>query len=292
MEPTFMNDGSERMRYRDPAIPLYIVKGDLVSLRNMTFLCHWHEDVELTLCLNGYQTYIVNGQSIRIDEGCALFVNARQLHSCHTTDGSDCQYLCICFRPELLYANAAIRDRFVLPILTNPQLPWLLLRPENSAHEQLLELLKALPTAAGREMEALGLLQIFWQGLLGISGSVSSSDESTPVQTLRQMLTFIRTNYQERITLQEIAAAGGVCRSKGCQIFRKYLHTTPNEYLNSFRLEMSIEMLIGSSKSITEVAHECGFSSSSYFTELFTMRKGCTPSAYRNSVPEIPSSRI
>ena len=281
MEPTFMTDGSERMRYRDPSIPLYIVQGDLVSLRNMVFLAHWHEDIELMLCLKGYQTYNVNGQAIRVDEGCAIFVNARQLHSCQTTDGTDCQYRCICFRPELLCANAAIRDRFVLPILTNPQLPWLILRPENPDHAPLLNILKALPPEAGHEMEALGLLQIFWQGLHGLSGGTESGGESAHVQTLRRMLTFIRTHYQERITLQDIAEAGGVCRSKGCQIFRECLQTTPNEYLNSFRLEKSMELLTGTALSITAIAQECGFSSGSYFSELFAKCKGCSPTAYR-----------
>ncbi len=288
MESTFMSDGSERMRYRDPAIPLYIVQGDLISLRNMVFLAHWHEDIELVLCLKGYQTYNVNGQSIRVDEGCAIFVNARQLHSCHTTDGTDCQYRCVCFRPELLYANTAIRDRFVLPILTNPQLPWLMLRPENPAHAPLLDILRALPSEAGREMEALGLLQIFWQGLYGLSGSLEAEGESAHVQTLRRMLSFIRTHYQERITLQDIAEAGGVCRSKGCQLFRECLQTTPNEYLNSFRLEKSMELLTGTVLSITAIAQECGFSSGSYFAELFAKCRGCSPTAYRSTARNAP----
>lgn len=286
MEAFFMSDGSERMRYRDPAIPIYIVRSDLLSLPNMVFLCHWHEDVELLLPLQGYLTYNVNGRSIRVDEGCAVFVNARQLHSCQSADGTNCQYLCVCFRPELLCANAAVRDRFVLPILTNPELSWLLLRPENPANSSLLDLLRALPTETGREMEALGLLQIFWQRLHERFGNTAPSAASAHVEPLRQMLTFIRTHYQERITLQEIAQAGGVCRSKGCQIFRRYLQTTPNEYLNSFRLEMSVELLSGTSRTVTEIAHECGFSSGSYFSELFAMRKGCSPTTYRRAVPK------
>lgn len=132
-------------------------------------------------------------------------------------------------------------------------------------------------------MEALGLLQIFWQRLHKQFGDAAPGVASSPAEPLRRMLTFIRTHYQERITLQEIAQAGGVCRSKGCQIFCHSLQTTPNEYLNSFRLEMSVELLVSTSKTITEIAHECGFSSSSYFSELFAQSKGCSPTAYRQA---------
>lgn len=283
MDAIILNDGSERMRYRDPAIPLYIVHSNLRSLPNMAFLCHWHEDVELLLPLRGHLTYNVNGQSIQVEEGNAIFVNARQLHASQSTDGSDCQYLCVCFRPELLCANEAIRDRFVLPILANPELPWVLLRPEDERHAPLLDLLKALPEEPAQAMAALGQLHLFWQKLHEAFGDAATSDEPIPVEPLRRMLTFIRTHYQERITIREIAQAGGVCRSKGCQIFRQYLQTTPNEYLNSFRLEMSAEMLLSTTRSITEIALECGFSSSSYFSQLFTARKGCPPTMYRQA---------
>ncbi len=95
------------------------------------------------------------------------------------------------------------------------------------------------------------------------------------------MLEFIRTNYRRRLSLEQIAASGGVCRSKCCRIFRRYLGRSPNEYLNSFRLEKGMELLRETGMSVTEIAYACGFGSPSFFTELFTRYKGCPPTAYR-----------
>lgn len=97
----------------------------------------------------------------------------------------------------------------------------------------------------------------------------------------KQMLDFIRTHYQEKIALDSIAAAGGVCRTKCCQIFRQHLGRTPNDYLNSFRPEKGMQLLKSTRMSITEIADACGYGSASYFTETFTRMKGCSPTQYR-----------
>jgi len=52
-------------------------------------------------------------------------------------------------------------------------------------------------------------------------------------------------------------------------------------YLTEYRISKSIELLADSSRSMTEIAWKCGFSGSSYFTETFRKRLGCTPTEYR-----------
>lgn len=99
---------------------------------------------------------------------------------------------------------------------------------------------------------------------------------------VRQMLDYIRTHYPERITLERIAASGGVCRPQCCRLFRQYLGLTPNGYLNSFRLEKGMELLRSTNLSVTEIA-ACGYSGSSYFAERFLQAKGCTPTQYRQA---------
>ena len=69
-------------------------------------------------------------------------------------------------------------------------------------------------------------------------------------------------------------------------IFLKYskqlTNMTPAHYLNYCRVEAAAEMLGADlSKSVTEVALACGFSSSQYFASVFRRHYGCTPNAYR-----------
>lgn len=288
MNLTVMQDGSERIHYRDPTIPIYVSRGDLRRFPHMSALCHWHEDVELLMPLRGYLTYNVSGINQVIREGNAIFVNARHMHYGFSADGTDCDYLCLTFRPQLLCANEEVKNRYVLPVLASPHFTHLVLRESIPEHRPLLAAVRRIATldqekAPGYEMLELSNLYILWQGIFRLAGSQLAEAVSTDVNALvqKQMLEFVRTHYQERISVDAIAAAGGVCRTKCCQLFRRYLSRTPNDYLNSFRLEKGMELLKSTSMTVTEIADACGFGSASYFTELFTRQKGCSPTAYR-----------
>ena len=288
MALTILRDGSERIGYDDPAFPVYIRKSDLSLFPEKVFLCHWHEELEFLMPLKGYLCYNINGETVTVRQGEAIFVNSRQLHYGFSADGSDCDYLCICFHPQLLCANEEIRSRFVLPLLTSCGVTHMLLRPGCPEHRDVLCGILRLgeldrEKQPGYELQLVSVLYQLWHGLLSLArqqiGEESSADSNVLVQ--KKMLEFIRTHYAEKLTVDAIAASGNVCRTKCWQIFRKYLNQTPNEYLNSYRLEQGMQLLKSTRLSVTEIAQSCGFSSSSYFTELFTRQKGCTPTQYR-----------
>ena len=290
MDLEIMLDGSEKVRYRDPAIPIYVSRGDLKGMTNMAALCHWHEDIELLLPLQGHLTYNVNGTQVTVQEGNAIFVNSRQMHYGFSADGTDCIYICVTFRPQLLCANETIRDRYILPVLTSTRFSHMVLRRGIPEHRPLLAAICRIDGLEreenpGKEMLQLANLLELWQGIYRLAedriNEAASADGNVRIQ--RQMLEYIRTHYQERISVDAIAAAGGVCRTKCCQIFKKYLGRTPNDYLNSFRLEKGMELLKSTGMSVTEVANSCGFSNPSYFTEMFTKHKGCSPKEYRKT---------
>ena len=84
-----LGDGSEKIHYQNPEIPIYIGYGKLSVFQNMASLSHWHEDVEFSMPVKGYLNYNVNGEQIKIEEGNAIFVNSRQLQYGFLADGTD-----------------------------------------------------------------------------------------------------------------------------------------------------------------------------------------------------------
>ena len=102
-------------------------------------------------------------------------------------------------------------------------------------------------------------------------------------QIMRRMTGYIQQNYMRRITLEEISAAGTVCRSRCCMLFRRLMNVTPNEYLTRYRLEKAC-LLLGARVSVTEAAFASGFRGTSYFSETFKRIYGLTPSEYRNEI--------
>lgn len=285
MNLNVMSDGSEQINYQNPAVPIYIGYGLLQNFSNMASLCHWHEDVELVMPVKGYLSYNINGNRVFVGEGDAIFVNSRQMHYGYTSDGSDCEYICICFKPDLLCGHTYFYEQYVIPILMNQSFPYLVLRKEKPEHSRLLNLIRFIGKIKERNLILMGKLHELWQEIYDLIYDLAETERDVNcdenVQIFRQMVAFVNEKYQERISLAQMAAAGGVCRSKCCQIFKKYMGYTPNDYVNLFRLEKAMVLLRESDLTITEVANAVGFGSSSYFAEIFSKQKGCTPTTYR-----------
>ena len=53
------------------------------------------------------------------------------------------------------------------------------------------------------------------------------------------------------------------------------------QYINSLRIQKSMEMLSSSEKTITEICYENGFSDIRYFSYIFKEYVGLTPRDYR-----------
>ena len=56
---------------------------------------------------------------------------------------------------------------------------------------------------------------------------------------------------------------------------------TPAAYLRDYRLAKAKKLLISSDQTITEIAHECGFSSSQYFSRVFSKVEANSPEQWR-----------
>lgn len=67
------------------------------------------------------------------------------------------------------------------------------------------------------------------------------------------------------------------------RIFSQIYHTTPVAFLVSLRINKAKELLHASSLSIAEIATQCGFSSTHYFSTKFRDQTGLTPTEFKKT---------
>lgn len=284
-----MGDRSEVVRYDRSGLPLYIRTGDLTRYSDMRAPCHWHEDIELLRVLSGRMRYYINGQEILLHSGDSVVVNSRQMHFGYDFRREECIYHCILFHPSLFTGGQLLVQDYIRPILAE-QSPeyWHLLSGTELGNQaavcadQIIQMKEQGRVAY--ELEAVGLLHILWAGLWrsAAEGSELNRPHHDPdVEIQKTMAAFICQYYGEKLLLEDIAAAGHVSRSKCCQIFRRFMGQSPIDYLNTYRLKVSRDLLAETTKSVTEIALACGFNHLSYFSRLFLRTYGCTPSEYR-----------
>lgn len=111
--------------------------------------------------------------------------------------------------------------------------------------------------------------------------------ESSPA-TLRRAVAFIDEHVGQDLTAVDIAAASFVTVRAVQLAFRRYLGTTPREYLRRVRLERAHRDLIAADPardSVTAVAYRRGFASPSRFASYYHRAYGTTPSRTLRGCP-------
>lgn len=265
---------------------------------------HWHSEAQFSYVTKGIVRFRAAGQEYSIGQGEGIFFNCNCIHEAVSdVPGDESRYLCIKFAPSLIYGQASsrIRSRYIDPIIYSSQLQAVPLQNDEWKHK-ICDLLERLTEAyeqeqVGYEIRVATCLMEIWLLLYeNISPdmeetiSISYSDKQRS-ETLHK---FIHENYTEKITLDDIAGAAHVSRGECCRIFKRLHHTTPFQYLIRFRLSESIKLLSETDYSISQIAQQVGFGSSSYYTECFKRELHCTPHKYRqqlNHMPSIPEEK-
>jgi AraC family L-rhamnose operon regulatory protein RhaS len=82
-------------------------------------------------------------------------------------------------------------------------------------------------------------------------------------------------------SIHEMARSCGLGVTQFIHHVRLIANVTPAQYVNRCRLDLAARLLRNGRVSVTDVALECGFSSSQYFATVFQRRYGCTPREFR-----------
>lgn len=118
-------------------------------------------------------------------------------------------------------------------------------------------------------------------GLVGISRDVGSPSDIDPMFVrISKTLEAIKNQPEHNWRIAEIAVGAGMSVAQLERYFAKLFQLTPIQWITSLRLERAIS-LIHSDMSISDIAHECGFSDHSAFSRTFLRHVGLSPRDYR-----------
>lgn len=94
---------------------------------------------------------------------------------------------------------------------------------------------------------------------------------------------YIDTHYQENITLDQLAELNHVSKYHLAHAFTEEYGISPINYLISKRISEAEHLLRTTDFSLSLISNTTGFSSSSYFAQIFRKQKGMSPTEYRKS---------
>lgn len=128
-----------------------------------------------------------------------------------------------------------------------------------------------------------------------LTSNVNSHSDSAPLVAspnineeddafMRRLLEFVEKNLgNSEVGVEEMASATATSRSSLNRKMKHLLGITPADFLKEARMKRAQQLLITTSRGVTDIAYSCGFSDPKYFSKCFKASTELSPSEYRVS---------
>ena len=135
-------------------------------------------------------------------------------------------------------------------------------------------------TRAAMDSLMLRLLDCLIENYQLGQGQIEADENDTDAR-MRQMMQYIINHIHEEISLSDLADEMYVSTSTLSRIFKKSTGMYFTDYVMRLRVRTSLGLLRTSEQNLTQIAMNCGFSTSAAFNRSFKKVTGMMPSEYR-----------
>jgi len=119
-------------------------------------------------------------------------------------------------------------------------------------------------------------------GLVGVSRDLHvPADQPSGYQELAAAIRHVQKHYHEPLRIEDLARLSSLSVYQFEQRMKRVFQLTAGQFITKTRIEAACHLLRKSTKTIAEVAVECGFYDQSAFSRQFKATAGLTPGAYR-----------
>lgn len=236
------------------------------------------------LCI-GDRTYTVRENNI-------VFINNNQLHKVIPRSREEFQIVSfvvnwtefskwlkcqgLCFDLDLLRQHMLSTELFTVSTEN--------LAPLQDVFHNLYEELEAKKAGQGPFLYAL-LLQSFIllnrELLLSIGETYVDSRTESLSDNIAAIVDYIGENYHEQISLSHIARQFWINPSQLSRNFKREIGVNITEFIRATRMYYAKELLIKTSKNVSEIGFDVGYNNTAYFNTVFLQETGVSPSAFR-----------
>ncbi|MFC5448821.1 AraC family transcriptional regulator [Paenibacillus aestuarii] len=273
----------------DTSSPLHIK----VNRLHNGYRAHRHDYLEFSYVLEGSGSEVINNVRHPMVPGTFTFVLPYQVHEIFTDPGSTLVLFNCEFSMDLLMEpgqhgdlSSLIKDFHSLQSYA---------QFAGSDKERMEMLIKDMHEAYnGDELWRRTFLQIKLKEILIRFDRFRRSSEAAPVSDARDarqpskvsastwpIIHYIHRNYQEELTLSDLAAKFSMSMSRISEVIKQTTGQTFVHFLHDLRLRHACSLLVSTDMSVIEIAHEVGYGSYKTFSHIFRETKGLPPKDYR-----------
>lgn len=264
--------------WRDDALP-FVELRRVADGHAVCYERHSHDTFSIGTVNGGHSTYWNRGKTHETQAGSVVILNPEDVHGCNPVKGADWCYDMLFVDPGWLLdlqieIDADAAGKFAMfsdTISHNPRL-----------YNGLADL---ADTLINPDIDVLGketAMVSFFGDLhvqLDLRGDLDGGIGSVNDRKMIRVADYIRTHYDENISLDALAGLVGYSRSYLVRAFKKTFGMTPYAYLINCRVQRARHALRRGEK-IVDVAFETGFADQAHFQRIFKRLMATTPRQY------------
>lgn len=129
----------------------------------------------------------------------------------------------------------------------------------------------------------IGHLYLFFDAMLkSITPETNSHQKKLQDYYIHEALSYIEQNFQNDITVEDIAKICGLNRSYFGKMFKDSTGKTPQQFLMTYRMIKATELLKLTKLSISDIGNAVGYPNQLHFSRAFKNIYGISPREWRN----------
>lgn len=255
-------------------------------LENCNNMPHWHIDVEIILVLEGSLKVGVNNDSKILSKGDIGIFGSTDIHYLDSTNMNS-KINMIIFRPDIVGNSSGWPESFKFNTPFIDETIVNKIKPEN--YRKIVDSFHSIINEMNNKESAYDLcvkgklIELCAFALRYLPNSnidkIKKSNRLPDIDRIKSAMKFIENNYSNEISLSDISAKVHFSTCYFSRMFKRFTGINFGTYISEVRIEHAEFLIKTTSKSITEIAFECGFNSVRTFNRAFKKIKGQTPSS-------------
>lgn len=244
----------------------------------------------LVFVLSGGQHYRIDGREIKVrgGQGLRILPGRRYGTGDWPEQRGDLAWLILKTHPlprGRVLGMSAAGARAVFSRLTDPSLPEVFNQPAGIAGiiDSAFEAWQDHENPLGREMirNQVAALVLASATAIGAPRREAVPDSANAAR-IDKVLRWVGAHLSEQITVEAMAEVSGLSAASFFSEFKRRTGTSPKDFLLRLRIERAARCLREDpGLTVTQVAHDLGFSSSQYFSTVFRRYLGTSPRDWR-----------
>lgn len=257
--------------FENPKHEIYGIHG-----QSLAYASHLHSHLELVGMIEGKARAYVEDKVYEIHSGDAFFIFPNQIH--HYEKIAEENYILLLFPMDILPEYTSVFQSKVPKSALIPDA--LKNRHILRSMQEILALKDSSEAGIYRDYLTKGYLLVLFGQLFAMSEL--EENPHTDIQTVKLLLDYCISHYQEELSLEAAAAALHLSKYYISHLFSEKLHIAFSDYIRSLRISEACRLLTESDLGITEIGLQVGFATPRTFNRAFLKYVGVTPRDYRS----------